>query len=175
MVDSRAMEPLKNSRNLYHNTDTRLVVTGQGRDQCADTLSRIPPSWVPEPGDLWLNFGLAGAAGAHGKPAAALDWRQPGQVALAEAIEADGTHWTLDTSNLPVGSLDQVDRVDGVTVRTKQTIETEFRDPVLYDMEASEIARLLDNRGALKRLVVIKLIADGPGLTPSQRLALGNC
>ncbi len=129
-----------------------LVLSGAGRDAAGKAVAWMA-SMSADDTAHWINLGIAGHAAL-----------QPGQALLADRIidTATGERWTLKPfSGLPaiqIGSLHCVTQA-----------ETRFAEPVAYDMEASAIARVLDERNALSRLQVLKVISDNPA-NPSRRI-----
>ena len=127
----------------------RLLVTGQGQENCEFSLGRFF-THVKEPeADLWLNFGIAGSAGFS-----------IGSIVLATALIDQQTR---TRRNLSLHDGNPLPCIPGRgEVVTAASPESLYLGDYLYDMEAAAIAGQLENRGILERLVVVKLVSDGP-------------
>lgn len=174
-VDHFGLERCRHDSNLYPGDGVRLVLTGQGVDQCRATLGRLFAAGPAAPEDTWLNFGVAGYGGS------AVDPRGAGQAAYAPGmlvwihrVHYRGQSWTL-TMQPPAGGDRSVPvTATGGCLRTVDTPETAFARPWLYDMEGGGIAGFLASGNRLSRLAIVKLVADGPGLSIREGVRLGR-
>ncbi len=139
----------------YANDHIRLLVSGQGSENCLISINRFNQAIGVCPQDLWLNFGVAGSS----------------QFAISEMvqgkqIDAPGMDTIKLCSILDLG-------VPWSRICSAQRIETEYADQGVFDMEAATIAVALGKFGRLEQLTVVKLISDGPSRgVPELRPAL---
>ncbi len=161
-------------RNIYTRDNLRLLLTGQGGAHCSATLGRLGDTMLPGDDEYWLNFGVAGCGASVTADWPASGLPAPGELVGITRIRRDGDEWRLDTAPLlpPVAVPALVDRIARL-VSVAQP-ERDFPEPALYDMEAGAIARFLHQRGRLNRLLVVKLVADGPGDDPVGAKVIGR-
>jgi nucleoside phosphorylase len=128
----------------YENRGIRLLITGQGRKNCLHSLKRYCAAVANNHRDWWINFGVAGSS------------QYPvGEMVQVEQIEARGV---AEISLVTITELDMPLVLD----HSVHTVETEYSKSGVYEMEAMTIAQLLEQSESLDRLLVIKLISDGP-------------
>lgn len=159
--------------NLFEGQEVRLLLTGQGPAQCAESLERIGHMLEPRNEGRWLNFGVAGAGNCSG-------WTESGPP-LSGALFAVN-HLTYGDSDwrliIPAdlnpdtdcqGRVDRVGRCVSVDVP-----ERRFTEVALYDMEAAAIASFLQQRQRLSSLVVVKLVTDGSTDDPADGISIAR-
>ena len=158
----RLVECVSKNGQKYYTTENaqhaavRLLVTGQGGQNCRLSLERFFAHAEVLSSDVWLNFGIAGSAEFP-----------VGRIVLGEAtldLKEQVRHDLVLISH-PTCLIE--DR--GVVVSTSAT-ESKYQRPYIYDMEAATIAAEMKNRGMLDRLAVVKMISDGPNHPVDDRI-----
>ena len=176
-VDHFGLDRCRHDPNLYPGDGVRLVITGQGVEQCRGTLERLVSLGSVTAADTWLNFGIAGYGGGAARQGVAGQAEYPpGTLVWIRQVHYREESWFLEMQ--PPGDRDGDGfgpaAATGGCLRTVDTPETRFDRPVLYDMEGGGIAGFLASRNRLSRLAVVKLVADGPGLSTRDGIRLGR-
>ncbi len=174
-VEHFRLDKCRDDPNLFLGDGVRVVLTGQGVNQCEVTLGRLFAAGPVAAGDTWLNFGVAGYGGGTASPhGAGQSAYTPGTLMWVHRVHYRGKCWTLTMQPPGDGDGPGLVAATGGCLRTVDTPETRFDRPVLYDMEGAGIAGFLATRNRLSRLAVVKLVADGPGLSVREGIRLGR-
>ena len=130
---------------VYANDNVRLVVTGEGKINCAAATAYIGSlgGEVSEPA-MWINLGVAG----HAVHEIGSLWR------VNKSIDAT-------TSNVifPINVLRSTD-IDGESLLTVDRPETVYPQQVLYDMEASAFFQTASRFSSLESITSLKIVSD---------------
>ncbi len=125
-----------------------LGISGEGKKQAERLTDLFISRYVHSEGvesSLWFNFGVAGS-GSH----------QTGSLVYAhQVIDAETRNqWKLPyrkTGNDLAATLKTVDKPS-----------QEYKEGVIYDMEASGILSVLSRHSLIHQVLIVKLISDGP-------------
>jgi hypothetical protein len=128
---------------VYGNGDIRLIVTGMGRVACAAGTAVLGEARDGGAAAAWLNIGIAGHA-SHSVG--------EGVYGLSIVEAATGRRW------YPVQIVSLPGR--GETVCTVDAPETGYRDPHVYDMEASAFYATALRYATGELIQVYKIISD---------------
>ncbi len=129
---------------LYKTSQITLGISGVGFQNAKTLAERIFDK--SNENAVWLNFGVAGS----------------GSYAIGSLVQArtvtqveTGEIWKLSSNFSSILS-----QADVVTVHTPQVV---YSNDEVYEMESAGIVTHLSTQGQLDRVVVLKLISDGPG------------
>ena len=145
---------VENGQWMYCGNDIRLLVTGQGCQQSGFSVNRMLSIFLPDIADIWLNFGLAGSRNFT-----------VGELVCCRSIDQLENQRLLrpiHLSDLQLPSEPSFLNINRSDLHSVAEVETDYHFNGLYDMEGFGIASVLSEYGLLSRMVVLKLISDGP-------------
>lgn len=129
---------------VFTNDLHRLVLSGVGKDLSAKATSYLAERF-PKPNQTWMNFGLAG----HGT-------LELGTVFMANRILDDGDRNAFYPTQLFEHEL------QSSTLKTCSSPNSDYPDPIGYDMEASAFCARASAASVRELIQVIKIVSDNP-------------
>jgi len=131
---------------LFEGVGVQLLLTGQGRDNVARSLSKFFLRHSPQDIDYWLNFGIAGSS----------------EFEIGTMITVCQVHHISTNMSLAVNTA-HCDTLPLCRCYTVDAIEQRYLTGGVYDMEAAAIVDALQAHNVLQQLRLLKLVSDGPG------------
>jgi hypothetical protein len=134
---------------LFVGEGVRLCVGGIGAQAAAAAVGYLFALGESERHQAWLNIGVAGHRDLP-----------PGTLRLAHKVE-DGQGFACFPPRV-LGPTTTLGRLDTATVRSVSQIETEYREPALYEMEAAAFCATALRLTIAELVVVLKVVSDNP-------------